>query len=98
MGGTGPGYFSGLRGKLIAIFVLIKVIPLLLLAWYAWYAARDLGNQVTVEATGMADAMLATTRTHRVTRTHRPRLPCSSASIPAFAYRHHLRAPWPSSG
>ncbi|MBL8487249.1 MAG: HAMP domain-containing protein [Rhodocyclaceae bacterium] len=63
MGGTGPGYFSGLRGKLIAIFVLIKVIPLLLLAWYAWYAARDLGDQVTVEATGMADAMLATTRT-----------------------------------
>ncbi len=60
---AGKGFFSGLRGKLIAIFVLIKVIPLLLLAWYAWYAARDLGDQVTVEATGMADAMLATTRT-----------------------------------
>lgn len=62
--GTGrPGFFAGLRGKLIAIFVLIKVIPLLLLAWYAWYAARDLGDQVTVAATGMADTLLATTRT-----------------------------------
>ena len=25
----------GIRGKLIAIFVLIKVLPLLLLAWFA---------------------------------------------------------------
>ena len=30
-----PAFMGGIRGKLIAIFVLIKVVPLLLLShWY----------------------------------------------------------------
>ncbi|AWI80395.1 two-component sensor histidine kinase [Parazoarcus communis] len=46
-----------LRAKLIGLFVAIKVIPLLLLAWFAWTAARDLGQSVTDGAESMADAM-----------------------------------------
>ena len=53
-----PGCLSGIRGKLIAIFVLIKVIPLVLLAWFAWHAAQQLGEDVSLKAGGMADAML----------------------------------------
>ncbi|MGE5471557.1 MAG: ATP-binding protein [Bacteroidota bacterium] len=51
-------FFGGIRGKLIALFVLIKVVPLLLLAWFAWHAAQQLGEDVSVKAGGMADAML----------------------------------------
>lgn len=54
------GLFVGIRGKLIAIFVLIKVIPLLLLAWFAWHAASRLGDDVSNQAGSMADAMLET--------------------------------------
>ena len=50
--------FKGIRGKLIGIFVLIKVIPLLLLAWFAWHAIQQLGENVSDKAGGMADAML----------------------------------------
>jgi signal transduction histidine kinase len=46
-----------LRAKLIGIFVVIKVVPLLLLAWFAWSAARDLGQSVTEGAVSMADTM-----------------------------------------
>lgn len=53
-----PSFLSGIRGKLIAIFVLIKVVPLVLLAWFAWHAAQQLGEDVSVKAGGMADAML----------------------------------------
>ena len=53
-------FFSGIRGKLIAIFVLIKVLPLLLLAWFAWHAARNLGEAVSSQASAMADATLET--------------------------------------
>lgn len=57
----GPRRFpGGIRGKLIAIFVLIKVIPLLLLAWFAWHAASRLGEDVSQRAGGMAEAMLST--------------------------------------
>ncbi|HOI51714.1 MAG TPA: two-component sensor histidine kinase, partial [Azonexus sp.] len=55
-----PKFLRGIRGKLIAIFVLIKVIPLLLLAWFAWHTARQLGAEVSVKAAGMADASLQT--------------------------------------
>ncbi|HMV22340.1 MAG TPA: two-component sensor histidine kinase, partial [Rhodocyclaceae bacterium] len=55
-----PGFLSGIRGKLIAIFVLIKVLPLLLLAWFAWHAARSLGEAVSSQASAMADATLET--------------------------------------
>jgi hypothetical protein len=51
---------SGIRGKLIGIFVLIKVVPLLLLAGFAWYATSQLGADVSAKAGSMADAMLST--------------------------------------
>lgn len=53
-----PPFYGGIRGKLISIFVLIKVVPLLLLAWFAWYAAQQLGEEVSTQAGAMADAML----------------------------------------
>ena len=58
-----PSFLSGIRGKLIAIFVLIKVVPLVLLAWFAWHAAQQLGEDVSVKAGGMADAMLDSIKT-----------------------------------
>ena len=36
----------GIRGKLIAIFVLIKVIPLIILAWLAMFEIGGLGDKV----------------------------------------------------
>ena len=50
----------GIRSKLIAIFVAIKVVPLVLLAWYAWQAAQGLGEGVSYRALQMADAMRVT--------------------------------------
>lgn len=55
-----PGFLTGIRGKLIAIFVLIKVVPLLLLAWFAWASAQQLGIDVATRAGTMVDSMLAT--------------------------------------
>ena len=52
-------FFGGIRGKLITIFVLIKVVPLVLLAWFAWHAAQQLGEDVSLKAGGMADSMLS---------------------------------------
>ncbi len=61
------GLFSkllpGIRAKLIGIFVLIKVVPLLLLALFAWQAAKQLGENVTERSTAMADQMLGTIKT-----------------------------------
>jgi len=53
-------FLRGIRGKLITIFVLIKVVPLLLLAWFAWYTAQGLGDAVSLKAADMADASLQT--------------------------------------
>jgi signal transduction histidine kinase len=50
----------GIRSKLITIFVAIKVVPLVLLAWYAWQAAQGLGAGVSTRAAQMADAMRIT--------------------------------------
>jgi signal transduction histidine kinase len=50
----------GIRGKLIAIFVAIKVVPLVLLAWYAWQAAQWLAEGVSSRAEQMADVMRVT--------------------------------------
>ncbi len=50
----------GIRNKLIVIFVAIKVIPLIMLAWYAWQAAQGLGDSVSYRAVQMADAMRIT--------------------------------------
>ena len=55
-----PAFLGGIRGKLIAIFVLIKVVPLVLLAWFAWFATSQLGQDVSDKAASMADAMLST--------------------------------------
>jgi signal transduction histidine kinase len=43
-----PGFrfWFGIRGKLIAIFVVIKVVPLILLCWLAWYEVVHLGQHV----------------------------------------------------
>ena len=58
-----PAFFGGIRGKLITIFVLIKVLPLVLLAWFAWHATQQLGEEVSVKAGGMADSMLSSIKT-----------------------------------
>ncbi len=55
-----PKFLHGIRGKLIAIFVLIKVVPLVLLAWFAWYTAQGLGDAVSQKAADMADTSLQT--------------------------------------
>ena len=38
----------GMRAKLIIIFVIIKVIPLLILAILAWRQSRSLGEELGV--------------------------------------------------
>lgn len=53
------GWLQGIRAKLIGIFVLIKVIPLVLIAWYAWHASQQLGEDVSSQAGSMADSMLS---------------------------------------
>ena len=58
-----PAFLIGIRGKLIAIFVLIKVIPLVLLAGFAWHAAQRLGAEVSIKAGGMAESMLSSIKT-----------------------------------
>jgi len=57
-----PRFFSrmGIRSKLIIIFVAIKVVPLVLLAGYAWQAAQGLGEGVSSRAVQIADAMRTT--------------------------------------
>jgi signal transduction histidine kinase len=58
----GSQFFNqlGIRTKLIIIFVAIKVVPLVLLAWFAWQAAQELGGGVSYRAVQMADAMRIT--------------------------------------
>ena len=51
---------GGIRGKLIGIFVVIKVVPLLLLAVLAWGMAQRLGDAVSGQAGTMAETMLST--------------------------------------
>jgi len=55
-------WVMGIRGKLIAIFVVIKVLPLLVLALVAWTMAQRLGDTVSRQAGAMADSMLETIR------------------------------------
>ncbi len=58
----GAYFFESLeiRSKLIIIFVAIKVVPLVLLAWFAWQAAQDLGLAVSNRAMQMIDSMRLT--------------------------------------
>lgn len=53
-------WIGSTRGKLIGIFVLIKVIPLIALAFFAWNAATDLSNGVSNRSSEMTDGMFAT--------------------------------------
>lgn len=53
---------EGLRGKLILIFVVIKVVPLILLATLAWWAAQRLGDVLGERVAKMTDEMLVTMR------------------------------------
>ncbi|WP_079433872.1 HAMP domain-containing sensor histidine kinase [Zoogloea sp. LCSB751] len=55
-------WMKGIRAKLIAIFVVIKVVPLVLLALLAWSMAQKLGQSVSGQAEAMAEAMLATVK------------------------------------
>ena len=51
----------GIKGKLITIFVVIKVVPLILLGWTAWDEVKHLGAAVEK----MTVAMMATTQ-HKI--------------------------------
>lgn len=50
----------GIRTKLIGIFVLIKVIPLVLLAWFAWQGQVWLADRVSGSVVGMVQQMRET--------------------------------------
>ena len=54
----------GMRGKLILLFVVIKVAPLILLAWLAWQQSWHLGEELRVrteELAAKANSALAET-------------------------------------
>jgi signal transduction histidine kinase/HAMP domain-containing protein len=46
-------YAPGIRAKLIAIFILIKVVPLIALAWFAWHEIARLTDTVEKKSTHM---------------------------------------------
>lgn len=47
-------YRASIRDKLIGIFVLIKVIPLIILAWFAWYEIFSLSVTLETHVNEMA--------------------------------------------
>lgn len=59
VGGFDTGRF-GIRAKLIALFVLIKVMPLILLALLAWEGVNHLGGSLADETDGIAIEVKAT--------------------------------------
>ena len=50
---------AGVREKLIAIFLLVKILPLILLAIIAWYALKNLGS--TTQEVAVVDSRIALT-------------------------------------
>ncbi len=50
----------GIRSKLIALFVVIKVLPLILLAYLAWQGVQQLGLSLTQETDLLAEEVKAT--------------------------------------
>lgn len=50
----------GIRTKLVALFVVIKVVPLVLLAVLAWRGLTQLGGQVAERSAQMADSVRGT--------------------------------------
>lgn len=61
--GRPPPAGWGIRAKLIAIFVGIKVVPLLALAWFAWHGQTWLAERVSENVVRMTDNMRDTART-----------------------------------
>jgi two-component system, NarL family, sensor histidine kinase BarA len=58
---SGAGW--SIRGKLISLFVIIKVVPLLSLAWFAWQGQTWLATQVSKSVVSMFDEMGEIART-----------------------------------
>ncbi|MFA5906487.1 MAG: sensor histidine kinase, partial [Desulfobacula sp.] len=56
------GYKASIRDKLIGIFVLIKVIPLIVLAWFAWNEIASLSLTLETHVNDMARTSAETTR------------------------------------
>lgn len=56
------GYQASIRDKLIGIFVLIKVIPLVVLAWFAWSEITSLSDTLETHVNEMADTSASTTK------------------------------------
>ena len=48
-------FSRSIRNKLILIFILVKVLPLVLLAWIAWQAALMLGEQLETHMTEVSE-------------------------------------------
>lgn len=55
-------YKAGIRDKLIGIFILIKVIPLVILAWFAWNEISSLSNTLETHVNDMARISTETTQ------------------------------------
>lgn len=55
-------FWLGIRGKLIAIFVAIKVVPLVLLCWLAWHEVVHLGQHIEKRTGVMVDETRALVR------------------------------------
>lgn len=58
-----PAGAWSIRGKLITLFVLIKVVPLLALAWFAWQGQNWLAERVSDSVVDMFEEMRQTART-----------------------------------
>ncbi len=43
----------GIRGKLIILFILIKVVPLVALGWVAWNEAKILGKTLATQSANL---------------------------------------------
>ncbi|MBU2454178.1 MAG: PAS domain-containing protein, partial [Proteobacteria bacterium] len=56
------GYKASIRDKLIGIFVLIKVIPLIVLAWFAWNEIFSLSTTLEKHVNDMAQTSTKTTK------------------------------------
>jgi diguanylate cyclase (GGDEF)-like protein len=54
-GSSFPSINIGLRGKLIALFVAIKVLPLVFLAWLAWQYSSQLADLLKQQFNGFAE-------------------------------------------
>ncbi|MEY4438793.1 MAG: hypothetical protein RIQ36_257 [Pseudomonadota bacterium] len=50
----------GIRSKLIALFVVIKVLPLIMLAYFAWQGVEQLGQSLSQETEQLADEVKTT--------------------------------------